>query len=239
MKINSQNTSQAYPAPSNSRALEIRQPTNSKEQLDTAPWKLADDIYHKHELQEPAPTYSKSITITSTNIFSTPEIEQKALNNIRAATVNLYMPGGEVPKSIENMFSRYDAIMADIAAEQPTLANGDWGIAINESGELEITGTLSDDEKSFIAEKFDTDIAFASAAKDFKSGFLKYLAMDAGGWSKYEVNESNFLTIIDLKELLDNSQGAEDFKQAWGKDFSWLESNKNISSQLERNAVKK
>lgn len=239
MKVNSQNTSQAYPATSTSRTLEVKQPASSKEQLDTARLKLADDIYHKHEQHERVPTYSQSITMTSNNVFSSPEIEQEALNNIRVATVNLYMPGGEVPKSIEKMFSRYEAIMAEIAAEQPTLTNGDWGIAINESGELKITGQLSDDRKSFIVEKFDTDIAFASAAKDFKSGFLKYLAMDAGGWSEYQVNESNFLTIIDFKELLDNSQGAEDFKQAWGKDFSWLESNKNISSQLERNAVKK
>ena len=42
--------------------------------------------------------------------------------------------------------------------------------------------------------------------------------------------------IFDLKEILDNSQGGESFKQAWNKDFSWLELNDNISSQLRRNA---
>ena len=109
---------------------------------------------------------------------------------------------------------------------------------MNKSGELEITGRLSDDEKSLIAEKFNRDAEFVGAAKDFKYSFLKYLDMGVGGWSDYDVNEHNFSKVIDFKELLDNSQGGEDFKKAWNKDFSWLGLGDSVSSQIKRNAEK-
>lgn len=238
MEINAQDTNQASQFIANNPSLEIKKPVNSAEQLNDELGRLADDIYHKNEQQEPEPTYNKSMTITSNNVLSTPEIEQKALKNMQISGGNLYMPGGEVSKSVERMFSLYGTIMAEIATEQPDLADKSWGIAINKSGELEVTGSLSDDEKALIAEKFNGNEDFITAANDFKSSFLKYLDMGAGGWSNFDVNEDNFAKVFDLKELLDNSQGGESFKQAWNKDFSWLELNNNISSQLKRNAEK-
>ncbi|ATG77057.1 hypothetical protein [Pseudoalteromonas sp. 1_2015MBL_MicDiv] len=77
-----------------------------------------------------------------------------------------------------------------------------------------------------------------AAANEFKSSFLEHIDLGVRGWSSYDVNEGNFSKTFDLKEILDNSQGGESFKQAWNKDFSWLELNDNISSQLRRNAIK-
>ncbi|MDN3378044.1 MULTISPECIES: hypothetical protein [unclassified Pseudoalteromonas] len=71
--------------------------------------------------------------------------------DIGVATAHLYMPGGEVPKAVEKMLSPYDKVMAELRNEQPSLANKSWGIAINESGELTVTGSVND-EKTIIAE---------------------------------------------------------------------------------------
>jgi hypothetical protein len=42
--------------------------------------------------------------------------------------------------------------MAERVTEQASLANKDWGISINQSGELEVTGSLSDNEGTLIPE---------------------------------------------------------------------------------------
>ena len=126
MKVNSQDASQAYLVMSNRLALEVKQPANGEEPLGNALGRLGDDVYHKYEQKEPDPTYSRSMTITSNNVLSTAETEKQALDNIWVATVNLYMPGGEVSKSAEKMFSQYGAIIAEIAVEQPALAGSDW-----------------------------------------------------------------------------------------------------------------
>lgn len=110
---------------------------------------------------------------------------------------------------------------------------------INQSiGELEVTGSISDKEKSLISEKLNGNGDFVAAANEFKSSFLGHIDLGVRGWSSYDVNEDNFSKIFDLKEILDNSQGGESFKQAWNKDFSWLELNDNISFQLRRKAIK-
>ncbi|WP_300930114.1 hypothetical protein [Rheinheimera sp. 1928-s] len=239
MKVNPQDPNQASLFMSNSPALEVKKAVHSEEQLNSELARLAEDTYHKNQHQEPDPTYNKSMTIVSNHVLTTPEIEKKALLRNSTAMFNLYMPGGEVSQSVEKMFSQYDEIMAEIRSKQPELFSKDWGISMNQSGELEITGQLSNDEKAFILEKLNANEDFVSAAKDFRSSFLAHLDFGTMGWSDYEVNESNFSTVFDLKEILNNSQGGEDFKKAWNKDFSWLELNDNISAQLKRNAEKK
>ncbi|MBE0379645.1 hypothetical protein [Pseudoalteromonas prydzensis] len=239
MKVNSNDTNLTPQLISNSSAAKINKSPNNKEQLNNEMERLAKDIYHKDMLKEPEATYDKPMNIKTNNVVSTRETEEKALNNIRLATVNLYMPGGEVSNSVEKMFAQYDNIMAEIAAEQPSLANKDWGISISQSGELEVTGSINDKEKSLISEKLNDNGDFVVAAKEFKSSFLAHIDLGVRGWSSYDVNEDNFSKIFDLKEILDNSQGGTSFKQAWNKDFSWLELNDNISSQLSRNASKR
>ena len=239
MKVDQQGISHASLMLPNRPALEIKKSADSSEQLTRELTQLAEDTYHKSQHQAPDPTYNKSMTIVSNHVLTTAEIEEKALRRNSTAMFNLYMPGGEVSQSVEKMFSQYDNIMAEIKSKQPELVNKDWGISLNQSGELEITGKLNNDEKALILEQLNSNEDFISAAKDFKSSFLAHLDFGTMGWSDYEVNENNFSKVIDLKEILDNSQGEEDFKKAWNKDFSWLELNDNISAQLKRNAEKK
>ncbi|NRQ43137.1 hypothetical protein HRH59_11345 [Rheinheimera sp. YQF-2] len=240
MKVNSSYTDPASKIISNGAAIEVNKPLNSKEQLNSELGRLAADIYHKGEHQEAEPVYNRAMTITITMVGAglTKEAEEQEVTTISRASANLYMPSGEVSKSVEKMFSQYGKIMAEIASELPSLAGKNWGLSINQSGEPEVTGSLSDAEKALIAEKFTSNKDFVAAAKDFKSGYLKYTELSVRGWSNYDVNEENFSKVFDLKEILDNVQGNEAFKKAWGKDFSWLELNDNISAQLSRNAEK-
>jgi len=238
MEVNSNNTNLASQFILTSSEVKINKSVNSKEQLNSEMERLAKDAYHKDQPKEPEATYDKPMNITTNNVVSTREAEEKALNNIRIATVNLYLPGGEVSQSVEKMFTQYDDIMAEIVAEQPSLANKDWGLSISQSGELEVTGAISDKEKSLISEKLNDNGDFVAAANEFKSSFLEHIGLGVRGWSSYDVNEDNFSKTFDLKEILDNSQGTESFKQAWNKDFSWLELNDSISAQLRRNATK-
>ena len=236
MKVNSNDTNLASQFISNGSEVKVNKPVNGKEQINSEMERLAKDIYHKDQPNEPNPIYSKPINITTNNVVSTSEDREKAINNIGKALVNLYMPGGEVSQSVEKMFGQQDNIMAEIVAEQPSLLDKDWGISVSKSGDLEATGSLNDNEKTLISEKLNDNEDFVAAAKEFKSSFLEHLGYGGGGWANYDVNEDNFSKVFDLKEILDNSQGDESFKQAWNKDFSWLELNDNISSQLRRNA---
>lgn len=239
MKVNSSHTDPVSKIISNSSVIEVNKPLNSKEQLNRELGRLAADIYHKGKHQEAEPVYNKAMTITMVGAGLTKEAEGQEITTISRASANLYMPSGEVSKSVEKMFSQYGKIMAEIASELPSLADENWGLSINQSGEAEVTGSLSDAEKALIAEKFNSNEDFFAAAKDFKSGYLKYTELSVRGWSNYDVNEENFSKVFDLKEILDNVQGNEAFKKAWGKDFSWLELNDNISAQLSRNAEQK
>ncbi|WP_404340550.1 hypothetical protein [Pseudoalteromonas mariniglutinosa] len=239
MQVNLHNTNSTAQLIANSSDAKVDQTATGKAQLKSEMERLAKDIYHKDQPKEPEAIYDKPMSIKTNNVVSTRETEEKALNNIRLATVNLYMPGGEVSNSVEKMFAQYDDIMAEIAAEQPSLANKDWGISISQSDELEVTGSMNDKEKSLLAEKLNDNGDFVAAAKEFKLSFLEHIDLAVRGWSSYEVNEGNFSKILDLKEILDNSQGGKSFKQAWNKDFSWLEFNDNISAQLSRNASRR
>ncbi|OUS74522.1 hypothetical protein B5G52_00485 [Pseudoalteromonas sp. A601] len=239
MEVNSNNTNLASQFISTNSEVKVNKSVNSKEQLNSEMERLAKDTYHKDQPKEPEATYDKPMTIATNHVLTSRAAEEKALTDIRFATVNLYMPGGEVSQSVEKMFTQYGNIMAEIAAEHPSVASKDWGLSISQSGELEVTGSISDKEKSLISEILNDNGDFVAAAKKFKSSMLEHIDMGVRGWSSYDVNEDNFSKTFDLKEILDNSQGTESFKQAWNKDFSWLELNDNISSQLRRNAERK
>lgn len=238
MEVNSNNTNLASEFISTSSEVKVNKSVNSKEQLSSEVEPLAKDTYHKDQPKEPEATYDKPMTIATNHVLTSRAAEEKALTNIRFATVNLYLPGGEVSQSVEKMFTQYDNIMVEIAAEQPSLANKDWGLSISQSDELEVTGSISDKEKSLISEILNDNGDFVAAANEFKSSFLEHIDLGVRGGSSYDVNEDSFSKIFDLREILNNSQGTESFNQAWNKDFSWLELNDSISAQLRRNATK-
>ncbi|MCP1338098.1 hypothetical protein NJR55_00700 [Idiomarina sp. M1R2S28] len=212
---------------------------NGKESLRNATHQLARDVYHKENSRETSPVYSKPINISGDmgTITSTKTLEEYSYES-GLAFAHLYTSGGDVHKAAESMFSSYEQFMTELNRERPDLADSYWGISINKSGELEVSGSLSDDDKEFLETRLNENEELVSAAEDFKNNFLKYVSMESGGWGNYEVNDDNFAEIFDLKQMLDSSEGTEEFKYYWGKDFSFLELNENISSQLRSNASK-
>ncbi|MFK3862464.1 hypothetical protein [Pseudoalteromonas rhizosphaerae] len=235
MQVNSQDTYPLLQPTSNSSVIEINTPVNSKEQLNSEMERLAKDIYHKGQFKEPDATYYKPINKDANILRSIEEV----MYDIGVATVHLYMPGGDVPKAVEKMLSPYDSVMAELRSEQPSLANKSWGIAINESGELTVTGSLNDDEKAIIAEKLNSNDELVTAVNDFKSNYLKYIKMEPRGWGNYDVNESNFADVFDFREMLESSRSSEEFKATWDYETNWLKLNDNVSAQLRSNASKR
>lgn len=238
MKVNSQDTNPTSQTISNSSAVAIKEPDNSQEQLNSELVKLADDIHHQYSPKEPVPTYNKSMTITTNNVAYTREDEEKSLDNSVLSLGHLYAPGGDVPRAVETMLSPYDAVMAELASEQPALANKGWGISINQSNELEVTGSLSNDEKALIAEKLNSNEELVTAANDFKSSYLKYIDMEVRGWADYDVNEDNFAEVFNFKDMLESSRSDEDFNKHWDYETNWLKLTGNISAQLRSKASK-
>ncbi|NMM41960.1 hypothetical protein [Pseudoalteromonas arctica] len=235
MKVNSNDTNLTPQLVSNSSAVKINKSPNSKEQLNNEMERLAKDIYHKDMPKEPEATYYKPIN-KDANVLRPIE---DVMYDIGVATAHLYMPGGDVPKTVEKMLSPYDKVMAELRSEQPSLANKSWGISINESGELTVTGSLNDDEKSIIAEKLNSNEELVTAVNDFKSNYLKYIKMEPRGWGKYDVNENNFAEVFDFREMLETSRSNEDFKGTWDYETNWLKLNDNVSAQLRSNASKR
>ncbi|NWO06697.1 MAG: hypothetical protein HLX50_13700 [Alteromonadaceae bacterium] len=224
--------------------VKISPSDNGKESLQSATRQLAQDVYHKENSRETSPVYSKPInisgdigTITSTKTWDEHFYESGL------AWANLYLPGGDVHKAAESMFSSYEQFMTELNREQPDLADSYWGISINKSGELEVSGSISDDDKEFLETRLNENEELVSAAQGFKDNFLKHIAMESLGWGKYDVNSSNFNEIFDLKQMLDSSKADEAFKELWTEDLShlelnYLELNNSISRQLRSNASK-
>ncbi|CAM4124957.1 hypothetical protein [Pseudoalteromonas ostreae] len=235
MQVNSQDTYPLLQPTSNSSVVEINTPVNSKEQLKSEMERLAKDIYHKEQFKEPDATYYKPVN-KDTNILRPIE---EVMYDIGVATAHLYMPSGDVPNAVEKMLSPYDSVMAELRSEQPSLANKSWGIAINESGELTVTGSLNDDEKAIIAGKLNSNEELVTAVNDFKSNYLKYIKMEPRGWGNYDVNESNFADVFDFREMLESSRSSEEFKATWDYETNWLKLNDNVSAQLRSNASKR
>ncbi|NWO06695.1 MAG: hypothetical protein HLX50_13690 [Alteromonadaceae bacterium] len=238
MKVSGQEAGVLPQVVSNS-AVKVSPSDNGKESLQSSTRQLAQDVYHKENSRETSPVYSKPINISGDmgTITNTKTWEEHSYES-GLAWANLYFPGGDVHKAAENMFSPYEQFMAELNQERPDLADSYWGISINKSGELKVSGSLSDDDKEFLETKLNENEELVSAAEDFKNNFLKYVSMESGGWGNYEVNDDNFAEIFDLKQMLDSSEGTEEFKYYWGKDFSFLELNENIGQQLRSNASK-
>ncbi|MCP1338096.1 hypothetical protein NJR55_00690 [Idiomarina sp. M1R2S28] len=217
---------------------------NGKESLQNATHQLARDVYHKENSREISPVYSKPINISGDmgTITNTKTWEEHSYES-GLAWANLYFPGGDVHKAAESMFSPYEQFMAELNQERPDLADSYWGISINKSGELKVSGSLSDADKEFLETRLNENEELVSSAQDFKDNFLKYISMESLGWGKYDANESNFDDIFDLKQMLENSRADEDYKRIWGKslenpELSYLELNDSISRQLRSNARK-
>ena len=211
-------------------------PQSSKTELSNKQGMLAD-VYHKSSIKAPTPTYDRPLSISSNDEVVTKTVDE-ALDDIALATVHLYTPGGKLSQSVERMTKQYEDIMSELNEQQPQLANKNWGISITESGELQATGSLTEDERTLVEQTLNSNDEFVAAANDFKSSYLKYIDMEVRGWARYDVNEENFSQVFDLKDMLDNSKANDEFKSAWGYKSNWMSLHDNISAQLSSKASK-
>ncbi|NOU53148.1 hypothetical protein HG263_21850 [Pseudoalteromonas sp. JBTF-M23] len=233
MKIGTQGGSLIQPAVS---LASKEQPSSqsSKAELSNKQGLLAD-VYHKNSVKDPTPTYDRPLSISSNDEVVTKTVDE-ALDDIALATAHLYTPGGELSQSVERMTIQYESIMSELNERKPQLANKNWGISITESGELQATGSLTEDERTLVEQTLNSNDEFVAAANDFKSSYLKYIDMEVRGWARYDVNEENFSQVFDLKDMLDNSKANDEFKSAWGYESNWMKLHDNISAQLSSKA---
>ena len=232
MKVNSG----SLPQPLNIQNVTLESPINGKALLETELKKLADDVYHESAPPELNQTYTKPLTMTSSQIDITKTVDDY-MHELAVATGELYLPGGSVPKAVEKMLSPYDSLLSDINRQNPSLAYKNWGIAINQSGALEATGTITGFEKEFLEEKLNDSKELVSTISDFKSNFLKYIVPENRGYGRYDVTADNFSDVFDFREMLESSRSNDDFKKTWEYETNWLKLNDNILSQLKRNAT--
>ncbi|WP_440054253.1 hypothetical protein ACSLBF_15465 [Pseudoalteromonas sp. T1lg65] len=231
MKINTHGGSLIQPTASHAHKASTlsskAEPPNKQDMLA--------DVYHKAPVNSPTATYERPLSISSNDAVVTKTVDE-ALDDIALATVHLYTPGGDLSQSIEQMTKQYERIMSELNEQQPHLANKDWGISIAESGELQVTGSLTEDERTLVEQTLNNNNEFVAAANEFKSSYLKYIDMEVRGWARYDVNEENFSQVFDLKDMLDSSKADDAFKSAWGYENNWMKLHDNISAQLSRKA---
>jgi hypothetical protein len=123
-------------------------PQSSKAELSNEPGMLAD-VHHKNPVIDPTPTYVRPVSISSNDEVVKKTVDE-ALDDIALATVHLFTPGGDLSQSVERMTKQYDSIMSELNKQQPQLTNKDWGISITGSGELQVTGALTEDEQTLV-----------------------------------------------------------------------------------------
>ncbi|MBQ4852881.1 hypothetical protein [Pseudoalteromonas sp. MMG012] len=211
-------------------------PQSSKAELSNQQEMLAD-VYHKNSVKDPTPTYDRPVSISSSDEVVKKTVDE-ALDDIALATVHLYTPGGDLSQSVERMTKQYENVISELNEQQPQLTNKDWGISITESGELQVTGSLTEDERTLVEQTLNGNDEFVAAANEFKSSYLKYIDMEVRGWAKYDVNEENFSQVFDLKDMLGSSKADDEFKSAWGYESNWMQLHDNISAQLNSKASK-
>ena len=235
MKIGTQGSSLILPAASLANK-EQAPPQSSKAELSNAQGMPAD-VYHKNSVKDPKPTYDRPVSISSSDEVVKKTVDE-ALDDIALATVHLYTPGGDLSQSVERMTKQYESVISELNEQQPQLTNKDWGISITESGELQVTGSLTEDERTLVEQTLSGNDEFVAAANEFKSSYLKYTDMEVRGWAKYDVNEENFSQVLDLKDMLESSKADDEFKSAWGYESNWMQLHDNISAQLNSKASK-
>ncbi|MCF6438424.1 hypothetical protein L1077_03135 [Pseudoalteromonas luteoviolacea] len=235
MKIDTQGDSLIQPVASLANKEQASTQSN-KAELSNKLGMLAD-VYYKNSVKAPTPTYDRPLSMSSNDEVVTKTADE-ALDGIALATVHLYTPSGDLSQSVEQMTKQYKSIMSELNEQQPQLANKDWGISIAESGELQVTGSLTEDERTLVEQTLNNNDEFVAAANEFKSSYLKNIDMEVRGWARYDVNEENFSQIFDLKDMLDSSKADGEFKSAWGYESNWMKLHDNISSQLSSKASK-
>ena len=193
---------------------------------------FANDIYTKSE-HIPSVTYDKPLTVTE---------RDPAANLLLDKMVNTIDSGGELPTKLASIKPIYEKMMGEIASEQPSLANKDWGFSIDENDKLVVSGDITEDEKAYLEEKLNGNDDIVRLTKDIPEIFMKGQEYDRGYfeneqgrfWGKYDVTQENFKDIVDIKALLESGNGP--MAQATWNDFDGFAYMNELESQLARNA---
>lgn len=218
----------------NNATTQISKAQNSQEQLQDETKKVAQDIYHKAEEQEPISVYDKMVITTETKKAGIDygETSEEASERSLAVAGNLY--SGTVPDITRKMVEPYEQFMSELANETPELAEKSFGVSINTKGELEASGDhLSADEKSLLNTKLNEDKEFVKLAQSFKDNFLEYVHLDSQAWGKYDITEDNFAEVFDFKSLLGSVKDDILLSNEGGLLPQYMS---NMSSQMRRNA---
>ncbi|GHB55570.1 hypothetical protein GCM10008107_00340 [Psychrosphaera saromensis] len=184
---------------------------------------LADDIYTASE-HIPSVTYDKPLTVT----------ERDPAANLLLDKMTNTISFGELPKKLIYVKPMYEKMMGEIAIEQPSLANKDWGFSVDENDKLVVSGDVTEDEKAYLEEKLNSNDDIVRLTKDIPEIFMKGQEYDRGYfeneqgrfWGKYDVTKENFKDIVDIKALLESRAQATD-------PFSFAD---DFMAQLARNA---
>ncbi|MCE2596814.1 hypothetical protein K6Y31_18730 [Motilimonas cestriensis] len=201
---------------------------------------LTTDTYYKGKEQEPDPVYSRPMVITESKYTVAEMEERQRMRDI--ALGQLYL-GGDMFHAADQMTNHYDEFMSKIEAENPKLADKNWGFSVNAEGAIEVTGKLADTEKRYLENILNEDTSFVWLAQGIKEDFLKYTEMERGGpdgtsqyWGKYDVNEDNFGDIIDMRELIEVSRETNEATTLFGRNLNVFRFVGNFGSQLGINA---
>ncbi|GHF94565.1 hypothetical protein [Thalassotalea marina] len=149
---------------------------------------------------------------------------------------------GELPSLFRQMQSHYQDFNTQLNNTDPQLTNKNWGFSIDEKGSFVVNGDITEDEKSYLEHKLNSNLELLGLAQQIPDVLIKGLSYDRGtdgkaeAWGKYDVNIDNFQDIIDIKEVLDVTYTERNDSGIFAEYFDMFKFPENIASQLRRNA---
>ena len=175
------------------------------------------------------------------------------LHDIEVTSVGVYEPDrfakvsqtlyfGELPSLFRDMQSHYQDFMSELEKSDPQLAQQEWGFSVDESGQLVVTGSISDEDKAYLEEKLNENTELVLLAKQVPDVLMKGMAYDRGAdgkanaWGKYDVNTENLKDVLDFREVLESTYTERDDISYFKGNFNTFEFAENVASQLKRNA---
>ena len=113
------------------------------------------------------------------------------LHKIEVTSVSVYEPDrfakvsktlyfGELPSLFRDMQSHYQDFMSELEKSDPQLAQQEWGFSVEQSGQLVVNGSISDEDKTYLVEKLNENIELVQLAKQVPDVLMKGMAYDRG-----------------------------------------------------------
>lgn len=168
---------------------------------------LAKDVYHKGEhIPQDKSTYDNPLSIsTRKSTVSAAEVTVKAYET-------LYF--GELPDKLGQVRSELDGILQQLEQDNPELAQKDWGFSVSPDNKLVVTGNVTQSEQKYLETTLNSNKQLVKLSSEIPEILSRGLENDRSynGKSKYlgkyDVNQQNFQNIVDVKQLVDSTRGA-------------------------------